>query len=207
MAETFVKIPKQVFKITPADARLYAAFIDFKVFNPEGFICPPFKRKVDRFYYHYWMKKLIARRWAAKVDKCIRLSSYQEVWRLLDVDQSWIDEIKKYRFTYHKINIEDLPVDRKDYFKKLTDIVLTKVAGNKVRQIKWRLNNKQTPGTVNETETFMSCRKVASLFGLSPKSVASGSKYRKRFFQVINEPSVRIQTPLGSRYPCKKIAL
>lgn len=205
----FVKIPKQLFSISPANAKLYAVFLDFKAFNPEGFICPPFKRKVDRFYYHYWMKKLIKRKWATKLGACMNLLSYQAVWRLLGVDQSWNDEVKKYRFTYHKINIEDLPVDRKDYFKKLTDMVLTKVAGNKARQIKWRLNNKQTPGRVNKPETFMpmSCRKVASLFGLSPKSVASGSKYRERFFQVINEPSVRVKTPLGSRYPCKKIAL
>jgi hypothetical protein len=153
------------------------------------------------------MKKLITRKWATKEGKCISLSSYQKVWRLLDVDQSWNDEIKKYRFAYHKVSLEELPVNRKDYFKKLTDMVLTKVAGNKVRQIKWRLKNKQTHGTVNKLETFISCRKVASLFGLSQKSVASGSKYRKRFFEVINEPSVRVKTPLGSRYPCKKIAI
>lgn len=207
MADLFVKIPKQLFKITPSDARLYAAFLDFKAFNIEGFVCPPFKQKKNRFYYHYWMKKLIKRQWATKCGSCIGLASYQEVWRKLGVDQSWNKQVKKYRFTYHKVNTQDLPVNRRDYFKKLTEMVLTKVAGNKVRQIKWRLKNKQTPATVNKTETFMSCRKVASLFGLSQKSVASASKYRKRFFEVINEPTIRRKDRNTHLYQCKKILL
>ena len=200
-----VKIPKQLFSISPANARLYAAFLDFKAFNPEGFICPPFNRKADRFYYSYWKKKLITRHWATKDGQCVALASYQEVWGLLGVDRSWNNGIKKYKYSYHKIDIDELPINRKEYFKFLTELVLTKVAGNKVRQIKWRLKNKQTPGTVNKTETFMSCRKVASLFGL--RSSSSGSKYRNKFFNVVDEPTVRNKDRNTHLFQCKKIAL
>lgn len=205
MLSHFVKIPKQLFTISPGDARLYAAFLDFKVFNSEGFICPPFKVKENRYYYRYWFKKLILRGWANVHGHCFSLSTYQEVWRLLGVDQSWNNVIKKLRFTYHKVDIERLPENRKEYFKQLTELILTKVAGNRVRQIKWRLKNKHTPDQVKQTETFISCRKVAKLFGL--KSPSSGSKYRKMFFDVVNEPTVLRKTPEGYRFKCKRISL
>lgn len=41
----FLKIPKQIFRISPANAKLYAAYLDFKAFNSEGVISAPFKQK------------------------------------------------------------------------------------------------------------------------------------------------------------------
>ena len=200
----FVKIPKQLFKIRPSDARMYAVYLDLKAFNPEGIIKTPFKKKSNRSFYPYWLGKLVRNKWAHKEGQGTwSLVSYQEVWRFLGVNQSWNRGTKKYKFTYWKIDVDELPLERKQYIEKLKDLILDQVAGNKERQIKWRLKNKQTPFGVSKTETFLSCRSVAKLFGL--KSSASGNKYRQRLFEVIDEPTVRINTTKGSRFQCKRI--
>lgn len=196
----FVKIPSGLFTSSTKDIRLYCAFLDFKAFNPEGHICPPFKR--DRFYYTYWKKKLIAKGWGLEDGKCLALVSYHQVWRDLGVFPAWSRKLKRHRFPYRKVLIENLPLNRKEYFKVLQDIVLKRIAGNKVRQIKWRLRKKHSQ---DKTETFISNRTVARLLGL--RSPASGHKYREQLFDVIDEPVQKIKTEFGYRYKCKKIAL
>lgn len=195
-----LKIPTGLFRLSTKDVRLYCAYLDFKAFNSEGHICPPYAR--DRFYYTYWRKKLIAKGWAIEKGKCIALVSYQQVWKDMGVKPSWNKRQKRYRFPYRKVQPENLPEERKEYFKALQQVVFARIAGNKVRQIKWRLKSKQVN---TKTETFISSRTVARLVGLN--SPASGSKYRKQLFQVIPEPTQQVKTGYGYRYKCKKIAL
>jgi len=200
----FVKIPSGLFQASTKDIRLYCAYLDFKCFNPEGHICPPFK--VNRYYYSYWRKKLLTKGWATGSGRCVRLASYPEVWKILGVLPGWNENLRRYRFNYKKILNENLPLDRKEYFKGLQELVLKTIAGNKVRQIKWKLNKKHKKDRrVNTTETFISTRTVARLVGL--RSSASGHKYRSKLFQVIPEPTKTIKTDSGYRYKCKKIAL
>lgn len=199
----YIKIPKQLFSIEPSHTRLYAAYVDLKAFNTQGVIRRPFK--VSRHYYNYWCKKLISCGWATKKNDDTYLKSYQEIWRLMGVERSWHKRIKKYKYTYHKIGVSDIPEKRDMYTKFLIEPILTKIAGNKLRQIKWRLNNKQLLGMAKQTETFLSGRKVARLLGL--KSSASGNKYRSKYFSVINEPTVRNKYRNTHLFQCKKVAL
>jgi hypothetical protein len=217
MNEQFIKIPKNIFSIHPRDAKLYAAYIDFKAFNPEGNILKSQqnKRKRDRHYYRYWANRLVEKGWATKTDNGIALKAYQHVWRSLDVERYWNQAIGRYKFAYVKISVEDLPLERKAYFRKIQDILLERVASNKVRQIKWRLNNRQAVvKSTNTTETFLSCKKVAQLFNLT--SETSGSKYRKAFFELIDEQPKIIKKMRHNSdgtisqyygYTCRRIAL
>jgi len=199
---TAIKIPVALFSASTKDIRAYCAFLDFKCFNSEGRICPPFERDEDRFYYRYWRGRLIARGWARECGKCFTLASYQEVWRSLGISRTLDKNLKRHRYHYRKVNIEDLPENRKEYSKILRDMLLKTIAGNKVRQIRWRLKSKRVH---NQTETFISSRTVARLVGL--RSAASGSKYRSKLFNVIQEPVQKVKDETGYRYKCKKIAL
>lgn len=200
----FIKIPIGLFSASTKDIRLYCAYLDFKCFNPEGRVCPPFKVKVNRFYYTYWRKKLLAKGWAMENGRCFNLLRYPEVWQDLGVLPGWNGQ--RYKFGYKKILIETLPLDRKEYFKVLRDMVLKTIAGNKVRQIKWKLKTKHKKDRrVNTSQTFISTRTVARLVGL--RSATSGSKYRNKLFEVIPEPTTMVKTDYGYRYKCKKIAL
>lgn len=202
--DLFIKIPKSLHSITPKNARLYAAFLDFKLFNQHGCISGSF-RKADRFYYRYWINQLCASGWATKIGSSFYLKSYQEVWEKLGVVRSYHQKIKKYRYDYQKINVDDFDLERKAYSKQLINLVLSRVSSNKERQIKWKLKKMQGPGRATPTETFLSCRSVALLFGL--KSSASGSKYRKLCFKVYDDPLELRKTPTGFKYKCKRIAL
>lgn len=198
---TFVKVPVCLYDASTKNIRLYSAFLDFKAFNAEGFIENLFRRKADRFYYRYWRRKLIAKGWAIETRSGLSLVSYQQVWRDLDVQRTWNKKLRRFKFNYRKIHLESLPVERKQYFKHLQDLVQKIIASNVRRRIKWRLRNKQK----EETETFLSCRTVARLFHL--QSPSSGHKYRKKLFEVVPEELVRVPTEHGYRYKCKRILL
>lgn len=202
-----IKIPKSLHSISPKNARLYAAYLDLKLFNPEGVIKMPIKRKADRFYYRYWLNRLCDAGWVRRISPIeFHLKTYQEVWGLLGVNRSFHHKIKKYKYDYHKIDIENLSLDRKVYFQELVKKVLSKVAGNKTRQIRWKLKQMQGPGRATPTETFLSCRSVAGLFGL--RSATSGSKYREKYFSVYDDPLVLRKLADGTyRYRCGRIAI
>lgn len=207
----FLKIPKALCQCSPREAQLYAAFLDFKTWNAEGIITSSsmIVRRADRYFYNYWMTKLVRRGWATERrtlhGKIFSLKAYQDVWRDMGVQPSLCPKIKKYKFVYFKVEVADLPLDRREYIRKLKDLLLSQVAGNKVRQIKHRLRTTQSPVT-DKTATYISSRTISELFLL--RSSRSGHKYRQRFFEVIQEPSILIRFPDGTRRNlCKRIAL
>jgi hypothetical protein len=207
----FIKIPKALCQCSPAEAQLYAAFLDFKAWNPEGIITSSSMiiRRADRHFYGYWMTKLVRRGWATERitqrGKIFSLKAYQDVWRDMGVQPSWCRKIKRYKFVYSKVDVADLPLERKEYIRKLKDLLLSQVAGNKVRQIKYRLRTTQSPVT-DKTATYISSRAISELFLL--RSSRSGHKYRLRFFEVIPEPPILLRFPDGTcRNFCKRIAL
>jgi hypothetical protein len=207
----FLKIPKALCNCSPAQAQLYATFLDFKAWNPEGIITASsmIVRRADRHFYSYWMAILVRRGWAiqrrTQCGKIFYLKTYQEVWRDMGVRQSWCRKIKKYKFIYSKVDVADLPQERKEYIIKLKNLLLSQVAGNKVRQIKHRLRTTQSPVT-DKTATYISSRTISELFLL--RSSRSGHKYRERFFEVIQEPPTLLRFPDGTwRNLCKRIAL
>lgn len=199
-----LKVPKNLFSLSPKEVKLYAAYLDFKLFNPEGVIQLPFARKADRGYYSYWLRKLVAKGWVSLMGSKYSLRSYQEVWKSMGVHQPWNVDVQKYRYAYVQIACDNLSFERKLYRNQIIEFIRNRIAGNKVRQIKWRLKNRQTPAMA-KTETFMSSRAVAKLFGY--KSSSSGHKTRQKYFNVIPEPLVTIKTIDGYRKLCKKIAI
>lgn len=213
--DQFIKLPKALFSIHPYDALLYANYVDLKAYGRKGgatgtdgaLVLRPGK---DRHNLKYWAGRLVSRGWAEKMpDGAYRLRSYQHVWRSLGVQRSWTAGIKKYKFAYHKISIGALHLctDRKVYARQIKDLILRQVAANKKAQVKCRLKESTAPGQPVKTETSISCRTVGTkLFGL--RSSASGSKYRKLYFDVIDEPTELRKLPGNLyRYPCKRIAL
>lgn len=200
---TLIKIPKNLFRITPSDKNLYAAFLDFKMFNQEGVISTKDinRRKADRSHYRYWIDKLCNRGWVSRDGKYFTLRSYQEVWISMGVDRTWSKSKKRFCFAYKIIDPSTLGLSRTEYRQQLITIICGTVANNKVQQIKWRLKLRQAQ---ERSETLLSCRAVLRLFGLKEKSVSSASRYRAKYFSVIPEKSVLQKT---GKYLCKRIAI
>jgi hypothetical protein len=197
----FVKVPVSLTHAGMKDIRLYCAFLDFKAFNPEGFIRKISKRKNDRYFYRYWKENLIKKGWAIERRNGFTLVSYQQVWKEIGVLPTWNKRERRFKLSYRRIQIDELPAERKEYFPFLQNIIQNQITGNVKRRIKWRLRNKQK----QESETFLSCRRVARLFHL--QSPSSGHKYREKLFDVIPEPTERVPTEYGYRYKCKRVAL
>lgn len=154
--------------LTVPQARMYAHYLDFKLYNPQGRLTPRIYSRVrkNRVKNKYWLDKLVSVGWASKSDKgTYYLASYKAVWKILGGTED-----------FYRINPDDL--SDTDYIKELIGELLQRTADNKRRRI---------AKTVNKcgVKDFVSygVRKAAELFGY--KSPTTGSKYRSRYFSVL----------------------
>lgn len=167
-------------------ARLYAHYLDFKFYNPEGRISPKDygRIKKQRVSNRYWLDKLVAADWAYKEGAVYYLRSYDYIWDLLGCTRKVGKKIKRPHVPFYKLDPEDFDLDKKVYIKQITDALLERTASNHRRRMLYRKRRTHNLGQDREERSeFFGVRKAAKLFGF--KSPATGKKYRDKYFCVI----------------------
>lgn len=179
-----LKIPYQL-DLTIDQAKLYAQFLDFKSYNPQGRLTPAdFGRiKSQRVSNRYWLEKLVSAGWAYKDGKAYCMRSYKHVWTSLSIAPRPESED---RFYFYKLKEDKLALDKKTYTKQIIQHLLERTVANKLRRMKYAKKTDTIVLGKRETSGFFGVRSAAKLFGR--KSPATGAKYRDKFFSVIKEP-------------------
>ncbi len=186
---THLKIPVNVGGISWKVLKLYIKYLDLKAQSPD---LGTFQIYHSKRHYQRTIKALIEKGWAWRADKKVYLKAYQEVWRSMGIERVTVNGIS--RFRYWKIPVEIFPNERTDrkgadgkiilgYQKEIEMFIKKKITKRKLAQLRFALKDK---GEKN-TATF-SAKSAASSFGY--KSVASGSKLRKEFMELVPQTAI-----------------
>lgn len=213
LSPTFVKVPLNLAGIPFRLQRAYVGFLDCKAQTIEGTFHNNWDHAPRRFYQRL-MKKLVDLGWASRVSPgVISLRTYQHVWRSMGIGRlnkqnprGWKDTKRKASGTgwvFYKITTDSLDGERAGYYMQIEKIIRTSIAKRMQAQIRWRLNKRQT----NHNQATFTSSGSAALFGY--RSPASGSKLRKRFFEVIPSNDKPYFNRVNGRYelPTKQIAI
>lgn len=207
--ETKIKVPIGL-NCTVEQAKLYAQFLDFKLYNPQGVLTPKLygALKTNRVKNRYWLEKLVVAGWATKSKSNYHLKSYTFVAKSLGLSEYFIKG--RLMVPYFKVNPDKLALDKKVYIKQLIDLLLKRTVENKRRQM---LHAQKThANTQNRFESY-GVRSAADLFGYrSPKT---GLKYRNKYFSVVKSGGKPMRTnnlqfskySAEFIYKCDKVAL
>lgn len=213
----YLKVPTAFEGIPYKKQRLYIKYLDCKAQTTEGVFKNTMSRKYnpkDRQHYRRICQELIKQGWASSISKdTISLRRYQFVWRDLGIKRfnKWDGNQFKQPsrkasgqfFSYFKIPIDCLALDRKTYYKEILDIIHKRLADRRRNQTRWRLKQRG----LESTEATFSGYSSALLFGY--RSPATGSKLRKKHFSVISDNAKPYYNIVNHRWeePTRKIAL
>ena len=212
----YVKVPKDIASVpSPKKIRLYAHFVAFKANNKHGIVTASSIIKKDQSSNYRWLKELVAVGWAVKeITGRYRLKKYQEVWELMGCRRHLQNvtkknhryhgkkenKIKRTRFQYFKIKIDDLPDDRRAAITSVKEKITEFVLNRKCQQYKYMLNRnavaKAKGRSTNQRTLYsapVSCRKIAEWLGCKSNdnrgcSPRSGFLLRKKFLAGRIEP-------------------
>jgi hypothetical protein len=114
------------------------------------------------------------------------------------------------RYKYYKLPDWYKDYDIKKFFTEVRINIQSSIVEAKKRQLRFRLSLGEG-NTVTPQKPEFSCIATAKLLGYSSASVATGAKYRTRFFRVFQEHGImRFLSPSNLpfyRYPCGRISL
>lgn len=198
---THIKCPVNIGEVSWKLFRLYVRYLDLKAQSPD---LGTFKIYHTRRAYQRVIKSLIEKGWATRTKGTVSLRAYQYVWRAMEIDRVRIRGVL--RFKYWKIPIDRLPSERQDYLKEIENIIRKKVTMRKLAQLRFALNEKG----LNKDQATFSARSTSDLFGY--RSTSSGSKLRKRYFEIIPQSPEQAKTYFNHAHgrwedPPKRIAL
>lgn len=213
----FLKVPTCFAGIPYKSQRLYIKYLDCKAQTIEGVFKNMSSRKYnakDREHYRRIIQALLKKGWASSVSAdTIELRAYQYVWRDLGIKRFDKWDFSKFKdhsrrasgqfFSYFKIPIDELSLERKTYYRQLAEIIQKKLADRRRSQIRWRLKQR---GLDTDQATFSSLSS-ALLFGY--RSPATGSKLRKKHFSIVPGEYKPYYNKVNHRWedPAKKIVL
>lgn len=176
---------------------LYLAYLFVKSHSRFGRV---HKSKLPKRHFWHWIDKLTSSGLMSVNGEYYSVKSYEAVWGLLGIQKFKCN--RKLRYTFYKV---------KSYpswseFKKKTNFeIQASQTERKLSQMRHRTANYEG----NKTSS-LSAQAVANLFGY--KSAFTGSKYRDKFFDVVEEP-LRMRLKYTSdllpyfKFDCKKVYL
>lgn len=170
----FIKVPRNIGDVLVDNGwkifRLYCQFLDLKAQQPDIGV---FKIEHSKRYYQRIVSKLIKSEWAWREGRTIHLKSYQHVWRSMGINRI------KGKYKYWKLPVEQFSDELREYSQEIQIAIRAKITGRKLAQIRKAL---KTKGERQSCVTF-SAMSSSILFGY--KSSSSGSKLRKKYFELI----------------------
>lgn len=182
--------------------KCYVAYLWFKTRSGQLEL-----NKAYRNRNNYWVKKLISCGFIYRDKGCIRLKSYQEVWRIMGVERiNKVNGILGFRYFKVEASPENF---MKDCLSQILKFIAERKKSQIVKRLESRLHRKGK--LIRQTETVkFSCESTAKLFGY--RSEMSGCKYRKVYFNVKKTglPMVKYLKPSGCYFfktPCDSISL
>lgn len=195
-----LKIPVNFDRVPYEHRNLYVAFLWVQQYSPFGRVKIS---NIPKRQFHHWINKLIGAGWMRKEGNYYVLIGNERVWELLKIKK--VNFKKRHTYYFRKLpkNIETWP----EFKRKIVD----DIQGWQTECKKRQLLRRHKYSDANATKTsLLSSMSVAKLFGY--RSNVTGSKYRDKYFDVVQEP-VRIReyfTIDGLPYwkaDCKRIVL
>lgn len=156
------------------------------------------KKHLPKRHFGYWLTKLVSVGFITVEGDYYLITSYEAVWSLLGIIKFKSGKTVKYKF-YKVKNYTTWT----EFKKKNTFEIQATQTERKLRQMRHRT----AKGNVISS---LSAQAVANLLGY--KSAYTGSKYRNKFFDVIEEPLVLRMGKTSDLLPyfyyqCKKVHL
>lgn len=197
----FLKIPKNWENITWENRNIYIAYLWTKRYSRFGRVHVSHLPK--RHFGHY-ISKLISVGFMRREGDFYVLIGYDKVWSLLGINKVKFGKGKRFRF-YKVLDHSTWSMFKKELIEDIQGFQTER----KKAQFRRRLNKAGMSPDVDHRPLF-SAKASASLFGY--KSRTSGSKYRNKLFDVVNEPLKLRLRYTSDRLPyfqfeCKRIEL
>jgi hypothetical protein len=198
-----LKIPKNWQNVRWEHRNIYIAYLWVKKQSEFGRI---HISKIPQKNFHHWLRKLVSVGFIVRKGDYYVILSYQKVWKLLGIDKVRVSGRRCFRFR----KLPQYYDTWGEFKKKLIDDIQGYLAERKKAQFRHRL---VLPGGVRRTyneKPMFSGAAAAKLFGYNSR--ISGSKYRNKFFDIVEEP-LRLRKRYTSdhlpyfQYECKKIHL
>lgn len=202
MTVRHLKIPVN-FEEIPYDKRnLFVAFLHLQSFSPYGRI---HISKVPRRKFHHWLNKLTGAGLISRDKDYYILKSNEYVWGILGIKRI---NYKGNEYRWRKLPNSFKSLKWSEFKRKAIEDIQSYQTERKKAQLRRR--HKLAGNPINNKTSLFGAKAAARVFGY--KSVASGSKYRDKWFDVVKEPSIRRMYFTSDGYPyykfdCKKIYL
>lgn len=199
-----LKVPVNFVNVKYEDRNLFVAFLYLQRFSPYGRV---HISNVPKRHFHHWITKLQGAGLIRREGEYYILKRNKEVWRLLNIKK--VKSYGKLCYRFRKLPNEFSQLPWSDFKKAVIDNIQSYLAERKKYQIRERLKIAGTPIGDKSCSLFGS-KASRLLFGY--RSDTSGSKYRRKWFDVVDEPLKRREhfTVDGLpyyKYDCKKIYL
>jgi len=200
-SKQFLKIPKNWQGVRWENRNIYIAYLWVKRYSRFGRV---HISALPKKHFGHWIIKLLSVGFMRREGDYYVLIGYEKVWCILGIGKVKFKGGKRYRF--HRV----LDCSTWSFFKKkLIDDIQGFQTERKKAQFRRRLNYAGVSTDVKYRPLFSS-ESAAKLFGY--KSRTSGSKYRDKLFDVVQEPTVLRLHYTSDRYPyfkfdCKRVDL